>query len=97
MTEFLRQLWEPIARMPRSQQIGLAVIVGLVVIGIVTASMWGTTKEFIPLFEEKLKLEDAGKVVAKLQGLGVEYKLGADSTDVSVPLVDKSYILLQLA
>ncbi len=97
MTEFLRQLWEPIARMPRSQQIGLAVIVGLVVIGIVTASMWGTTKEFIPLFEEKLKLEDAGKVVAKLQELGVEYKLGADSTDVRVPLVDKSYILLQLA
>jgi flagellar M-ring protein FliF len=83
--------------MPRSQQIGLAVIVGLVVIGIVTASMWGTTKEFIPLFEEKLKLEDAGKVVAKLQELGVEYKLGADSTDVRVPLVDKSYILLQLA
>ncbi|MFZ5949091.1 MAG: flagellar basal-body MS-ring/collar protein FliF [Candidatus Rifleibacteriota bacterium] len=97
MTEFLRQLWEPIARMPRSQQIGLAVIVGLVVLGIVTASMWGTTKEFIPLFEEKLKLEDAGKVVAKLQELGVEYKLGADSTDVRVPLVDKSYILLQLA
>lgn len=97
MTEFLRQLWEPIARMPRSQQIGLAVIVGLVVIGIVTASMWGTTKEFIPLFEEKLKLEDAGKVVAKLQELGVEYKLGIDSTDLRVPLTDKSYILLQLA
>ena len=97
MTEFLRQLWEPIARMPRSQQIGLAVIVGLVVLGIITASMWGTTKEFIPLFEENLKLEDAGKVVAKLQELGVEYKLGADSTDIRVPLVDKSYILLQLA
>ncbi len=97
MTEFLRQLWEPIARMPRSQQIGLAVIVGLVVLGIITASMWGTTKEFIPLFEEKLKLEDASKVVSKLQELGVEYKLGADSTDVRVPLVDKSYILLQLA
>lgn len=97
MTEFLRQLWEPIARMPRSQQIGLAAIVGLVVLGIISASMWGTTKEFIPLFEEKLKLEDAGKVVAKLQELGVEYKLGADSTDVRVPLVDKSYILLQLA
>jgi flagellar M-ring protein FliF len=59
--------------------------------------MWGTQKEFIPLFEEKLKLEDAGKVVAKLQELGVEYKLGADSTDVRVPLADKSYILLQLA
>ncbi|GAB4275863.1 MAG: hypothetical protein Kow0029_17300 [Candidatus Rifleibacteriota bacterium] len=97
MTEFLRQLWEPIAKMPRSQQIGLAVIVGLVVLGIVTASMWGTQKEYIPLFEEKLKLEDAGKVVAKLGELGVDYKLGADSTDIRVPLTDKSYILLQLA
>lgn len=97
MTEFFRQIWEPISRMPRSQQIGLAVIVGLVVLGIATASMWGTQKEFIPLFEEKLKLEDAGKVVAKLAELGVEYKIGLDSTDVRVPLADKSYILLQLA
>jgi flagellar M-ring protein FliF len=97
MTEFLRQIWEPIARLSRSQQIGLAVIVGLVVIGIVSVSMWGTQREFIPLFEEDLKLEDAGNIVAKLQELGVEYKLGKDSSDIRVPLADKSYILLQLA
>jgi len=97
MTDFLRQLWEPIAKLPRSQQIALAAIVVVVVLGIATASMWGTQKEFIPLFEEKLKLEDAGKVVAKLQELNIEYKLGADSTEINVPLPDKSYILLQLA
>ncbi|NCB39331.1 MAG: flagellar M-ring protein FliF [Erysipelotrichia bacterium] len=97
MTEFLRQLWEPIAKLPRSQQIGLALIVGLVVSGIIAASIWGTQKEFIMLFEEKLKLEDAGKVVAKLTELNVEYKLGKDSTEILVPLTDKSYILLQLA
>ncbi|KAF1082237.1 MAG: hypothetical protein GQF41_1877 [Candidatus Rifleibacterium amylolyticum] len=97
MTDFLRQLWEPIAKLPRSQQIALAAIVVIVVLGIATASMWGTQKEFIPLFEEKLKLEDAGKVVAKLQELNVEYKLGADSTDIRVPVPEKSYILLQLA
>ncbi|PKL49785.1 MAG: flagellar M-ring protein FliF [Candidatus Riflebacteria bacterium HGW-Riflebacteria-2] len=97
MTDFLRQLWEPIAKLPRSQQIALAAIVVIVVLGIATASMWGTQKEFIPLFEEKLKLEDAGKVVAKLQELAVEYKLGIDSTDIRVPLPEKSYILLQLA
>ncbi|OGK05593.1 MAG: flagellar M-ring protein FliF [Candidatus Riflebacteria bacterium GWC2_50_8] len=97
MTDFLRQLWEPIAKLPRSQQIALAAIVGVVILGIATASMWGTQKEFTPLFEEKLKLEDAGKVVAKLQELTIEYKLGADSTDIHVPLPDKSYILLQLA
>lgn len=97
MTDFLRQLWEPIAKLPRSQQIALAAIVGVVILGIATASMWGTQKEFTPLFEEKLKLEDAGKVVAKLQELAIEYKLGADSTDIHVPLPDKSYILLQLA
>lgn len=97
MTDFLRQLWEPIAKLPRSQQIALAVIVGVVILGIATASMWGTQKEFTPLFEEKLKLEDGGKVVAKLQELNIEYKLGADSTDIHVPLPDKSFILLQLA
>ncbi|PKL45704.1 MAG: flagellar M-ring protein FliF [Candidatus Riflebacteria bacterium HGW-Riflebacteria-1] len=97
MTDFLRQLWEPIAKLPRSQQIALALIVGVVILGIATASMWGTQKEFSPLFVEKLKLEDAGKVVAKLQELNIEYKLGADSTDIRVPLPDKSYILLQLA
>ena len=97
MTEFLRQLWEPIGKLPRSQQIGLGVFVCLVVLGIATASMWGTQKEFIPLFEEQLKLEDAGNVVAKLQELNIEYKLGKDSTDIRVPLTDKSFILLQLA
>ncbi|EKD84502.1 MAG: Flagellar M-ring protein FliF, partial [uncultured bacterium] len=84
-------------KLPRSQQIALAVIVVVVILGIASASMWGTQKEFILLFEEKLKLEDAGKVVAKLQELNIEYKLGADSTDIRVPLPDKSYILLQLA
>jgi flagellar M-ring protein FliF len=97
MTEFLRQIWEPVAKLPRSQQIGLAVIVGLVILGVVSVSMWGTQQEFTPLFEENLKLEDAGTVVAKLQELGVNYRLGKDSTDIRVPLTDKSYILLQLA
>ncbi|HOT28280.1 MAG TPA: flagellar basal-body MS-ring/collar protein FliF [Candidatus Ozemobacteraceae bacterium] len=97
MTEFLRQLWEPIAKLPRAQQIMLAGIVILVFAGIITATMWGSQKDFTPLFEEQLKLEDAGKVVAKLKELNIEYKLGATSSDIQVPLTDKSYILLQLA
>ncbi|RCK79368.1 MAG: Flagellar M-ring protein FliF [Candidatus Ozemobacter sibiricus] len=97
MTEFLRQLWEPIARLPRSQQIALGVITVLVFAGIILATMWGSQKEYIQLFEEALKIEDAGKVVAKLRELNIDYKLGKDSTDILVPLTDKSYILLQLA
>ncbi|GAB1354309.1 MAG TPA: flagellar basal-body MS-ring/collar protein FliF [Candidatus Rifleibacterium sp.] len=97
MTDFLRQLWEPIAKLPRSQQIGLAAFVIFVVVGILSVSMWGTQKEFIPLFEEQLKIEDAGKVTAKLTELNIEYKLGKDSTEILVPLTDKSYIILQLA
>lgn len=97
MTEFLRQIWEPIAKLPRSQQIALGVITVLVLTGIVLATMWGSQKEYIQLFEEALKIEDAGKVVAKLRELNIEYKLGKDSTDILVPLTDKSYILLQLA
>lgn len=98
MTDFLRQLWEPVARLPRAQQIGLAFFVILVVAGIISISMWGTQKEFIALFEaEDLKIEDAGKVTAKLTELNIEYKLGKTSTEILVPLTDKSYILLQLA
>ena len=52
MTEFLRQLWEPIAKLPRTQQIMLAGIVILVFAGIITATMWGSQKDFTPLFEE---------------------------------------------
>lgn len=97
MTDFLRQLWEPIAKLPRAQQIALAAIVLIVVLGIATASMWGTQQEHIMLFEEKLKIEDAGKVTAKLTELNVPFKLGRDATEILVPLTDKSYILLQLA
>jgi len=97
MTDFLRQLWEPIAKLPRTQQILLGVIVSIVVLGITAASMWGTQKDFILLFEEKLKIEDAAKVTAKLQELNIEYKLGKDTTEILVALPDKSYILLQLA
>ena len=97
MTEFLRQLWEPIAKLPRAQQIALAAFAILVIVGIISVSMWGTQKEFIALFEEQLKIEDAGKITAKLTELNIEFKLGKDSTDILVPLTDKSYILLQLS
>lgn len=97
MTEFLRQLWEPIAKLTRSQQMVLVVSCCLVFLGIIGATMWGSQKEYTPLFEEQMKLEDAGKVVAKLRELNIAYKLGANSSDVRVPLADKSYILLQLA
>lgn len=97
MTEFLRQLWDPIAKLPRAQQIGLIAVVALVFAGVLLATMWGSTKEYIPLFEEQLKIEDAGKVTAKLKELNIEYKLGKDSTDIQVPLTEKSVILLQLA
>ncbi|HNX76475.1 MAG TPA: flagellar basal-body MS-ring/collar protein FliF [Candidatus Rifleibacterium sp.] len=97
MTEFLRQLWEPIAKLPRLQQIALAAFAILVIVGIISVSMWGTQKEFIALFEEQLKIEDAGKITAKLTELNIEFKLGKDSTDILVPLTDKSYILLQLS
>ncbi len=97
MTEFLRQLWEPIAKLPRMQQIMLGGLVILVFAGIITATMWGSQKDYTALFEEQLKIEDAGKVVAKLKELSIDYKLGATSSDILVPLTDKSYILLQLA
>ena len=66
MTEFLRQLWEPVKKLPRNQQIILVLAMIAVILGITIASTWGTSKEYIPLFAEKLKMEDAGKITAKL-------------------------------
>lgn len=97
MTEFLRKIWEPISKLPNSQKIAIAIITSLVFISIILATYWGSQKEYIPLFEEALKIEDASKIVAKLKELNIDYKLGKDSTDILVPLTDKSYILLQLA
>ena len=97
MTEFLRQLWEPIKKLPRNQQIVLAVATVLVIIGITVATTWGTKKEYVHLFAEPLKLADAGKIVAKMKELNISFKLGKDSTDIRVPLTDKPYILLQLS
>lgn len=97
MTDFLRQLWEPVAKLPKAQQIALGIITLMVFSGIILATMWGAQKDYTPLFEEQLKIEDAGNVVAKLTELNISYKLGANSSDIQVPLADKSYILLRLA
>ncbi|MBF0545824.1 MAG: flagellar M-ring protein FliF [Candidatus Riflebacteria bacterium] len=97
MTEFLRQLWESISKLTRAQKIGLGAFVGIVTVGIIVASMWGSQKEYIQLFEEELKIDDAAKVTAKLKELNIEFRLGKNSADILVPITDKSYILLRLA
>lgn len=90
-------LWEPIAKLPRGQKFALGAMVALVFVLILSATMWSSQKQYIGLFEEQLKIEDAAKVTAKLKELNIEYKLGKTSSDILVPLTDKSYIILQLA
>ncbi|MBF0503393.1 MAG: hypothetical protein HQM09_24955, partial [Candidatus Riflebacteria bacterium] len=57
----------------------------------------GSEKDYIPLYDDQIKLEDAGKITAKLKELNVDYKLGKTSNDILVTADDKSFILLQLA
>jgi flagellar M-ring protein FliF len=97
VTEFLRQIWDTIVKLPRAQKGILGLMVVAVFAGVMGVSLWSTQKEYLPLFEESLKIDDAGKVVGKLRELSIEYKLGKDSTDILVPVTDKAYILLQLA
>lgn len=97
MTDYLRQLWEPIMKLSKTQRMVLGSFVGLVVISIMVATMWGTEKEYIPLFKEQLKLDDASKINAKLTELGLDYKIGSTATEILVPKTDKSYILLKLS
>lgn len=97
MNDYLRQLWEPISKLSRTQRIILGSVVALVVVAIITAVMWGTDKEYIPLFEEALKLDDASKINAKLTELGLDHKIGKTANEILVPTTDKSYILLRLS
>ena len=97
MNDYLRQLWEPISKLSKTQRIILGSVVAIVVVAIITATMWGTDKEYIPLFQEDLKLEDASKINAKLTELGLDHKIGKTANEILVPTTDKSYILLKLS
>ena len=97
MNDYLRQLWEPISKLSKTQRIILGSVVAIVVVAIITATMWGTDKEYIPLFQEELKLEDASKINAKLTELGLDHKIGKTANEILVPTTDKSYILLKLS
>ena len=97
MNDYLRQLWEPISKLSKTQRIILGSVVALVVVAIIAAAMWSTDKEYIPLFQEDLKLEDASKIDAKLTELGLDHKIGKTANEILVPLTDKSIILLRLA
>ena len=97
MNDYLRQLWEPINKLSKTQRIILGSVVALVVVAIIVASMWGTEKEYIPLFQEELKLEDASKINAKLTELGLDHKIGKTANEILVPKLDKSTILLKLS
>ena len=57
MNDYLRQLWEPINKLSKTQRIILGSVVAIVVVAIITATMWGTDKEYIPLFQEDMSLE----------------------------------------
>ncbi len=97
MNDYLRQLWEPISKLSKTQRIILGSVVALVVVAIVVAAMWGTEKEYIPLFQEELKLDDASKINAKLTELSIDHKIGKTANEILVPKTDKSYILLKLS
>ena len=97
MKEYLRQLWEPLTKLTKTQRIVAGSLVALLVIGIFAATMWGTEKDYIKLFEEPLKTEDASKINSKLTELGQDFKIGKDHTEFLVPVTEKSRILLLLA
>ncbi len=81
-----------------STQARLGIVFFMVlIVGITSLSVWNNQIEFVPLFEEKLKVEDANKITAKLTELGAEYRIGANSSEIFVSPTDKPNILLKLA
>lgn len=97
MSNYLKQIWEPLSKLSRGKQIGLGILVLAIVIGVATISMWSTEKTYISLFDEQLKLEDASKITTLLTQENIQYKLGKNATEILVPIEEKSRIMLKLA
>ena len=97
MSDYFRQIWEPLSKLSRGKQIGLGILVLAVIIGVATVSMWSTEKTYIPLFDEQLKIEDASKITSLLTQENIQYKLGKNATEILVPIEEKSRIMLKLA
>lgn len=97
MTKYSRQLWDSITKLSRVQHIGLLAFVIIALLATDKIVTLAFSNKTILLFEDKLKIEDVGKITAKLKELGIEYRLKQGSTEILVSRTDKSYILLLLA
>ncbi len=97
MNEFLRQLWESIVKLHRAPRIWLTVSAMLLTAGIIGATSWRSTEEFVPLFTEQINIEDAAALTARLTRDNIPFRLSKDTTEILVPPFDRPAILMQLA
>ncbi len=99
MKDYLKQLWEPIRNLSKMQFFITSFLVTLVVVVISTNALYGTEKEYVPLFEEKLKISDFyfKRIRVWLSESRFKYKISKTTNEIFVLDTDKSYILSKLS
>ena len=96
MKDYLKKLWEPISNLSK-MHFFITFMVTLVVVVSSTNTLYGTDKEYVPLFQEELIEYDASIIRGILTELHLDYKTGKTGNEILVPATEKSYILLKLS
>src|SRR5439155_10440983 len=90
------QIKKLFASFSKQQIIGIVVVVILVVGGITSFVKWNHDRGFKPLFTG-MSPEDAAAIVQKLKESGVDHRVSANGTTVSVPEARVDEIRLEMA
>ena len=99
MEEYIKKVFEPIVNLSKTKLLVIAFIVSLAILSITTTVLLGTEKEYVPLFEEKLKISDFyfKRIQVWLSESRFKYKISKTTNEIFVLDTDKSYILSKLS
>ncbi|MDD5092494.1 MAG: flagellar basal-body MS-ring/collar protein FliF [Candidatus Wallbacteria bacterium] len=96
MRRFLEQLKEHFSKLKKEQKIFLVAIFSLIVTTALLMVLWSAKTEWVPLFRN-MDPKSAGKVRAKLQELGLRFRLADEGGTILVPVREKDDVTLRLA
>jgi len=90
---FILEFWK---KLTSAQKVVLIVAPLIVAVALFSLIFWASRPQYVALFN-KLTVNEAGQITAKLQELNYPYKLGDGGTTILVPQKDVAEIRLQLA
>ncbi len=84
MKRILEHFYKVIGRMTPSQIIMFVALMGGLVLGTILIFNWAKSEYYVPLYSN-LSAEDAGRIVERLQEMGVSYEIGDKGASINVP------------